>query len=249
VPDPIYDNPDLIFHKKASDKSNEGVSYAQFVNKTVREGQIIRQNIKNIATAHYKIANDLLLESNKAEDSMDKLYGYIKEAVLAGKDITVIKTALAKVFSSMNNFDIIWSDIQAKLIADNVIQREQKDSDRVPDYLDNLIPSAASPIVSLASEIDRRMNRIDQFEKIMVSLEKMAADAKDDLFKNLILEKNAVLGTALKGIGKWTAKKIFKQLPKSLWKNKGKVVTGGWYAMDTVPAINKKITKVIGSAL
>ncbi|MFA7709493.1 MAG: hypothetical protein WCY30_00135 [Candidatus Neomarinimicrobiota bacterium] len=247
IEDEIYSNPDMIFKEKQAIEKPVEMSYPEFENKTIRTGQIIRQNIKNVAEAHYKISNDLIYGVDKTEENINKLYDYIRNAILGGKDPEVIKVALGKAFKTAHNFDYIWDIIHSKLIADNIVRRTGKDSDRVSGYYDDMLPMATSPIIALASDIDRRLGKIDQGEKILLTLEKTANEAAEELFNNLILEKNAINVTpVIKAVGR-TGLKVLKgvgKLSKGMWKHKGKVMGGLWYGMDAVPAMTTKIPKI-----
>lgn len=254
IADDIYGSPDDIFGVQTQKEADDQTSYGQFVNKTVRRGQVIQQNIKNIASAHAKVANELLMEVTKTDDQIEKLYRLIRQSVEAGKSLIVLRDVLGKAFGDANNFALIWGDILTKLIADNIIDMPPADKDRSDGVgnIQNWSPNASSPIVVAAVDIDRRLNKTDELEKILLGLEKMAAETRSDLVEIFVLEKKAVIGAAVKGIGSWVVKTVGKKgVQKGVSatavnvKKKGssKLMNTVFMGMEATPAF-KKTTKI-----
>lgn len=255
IVDDIYYDPDTIFSKVSAKKAARE-SYGEHIRKTVRRGQLLKQNIKNIASAHSKIANELLVEVDKAKDKIEQLYRLVRQAVEGDKDLEIIRDVLSKAFDDANNFSLIWADIELRLIADNIVKRPIQEKDRIErlDIIDNWSPSPSSPIVTASMEINRRLNRTDELEKILHGLEKMASDAKVKLTEVLVLEKQAALGAIIKGVGSWAVKKIPKFVTKSVnpvkdivkKKGKGRYLMGAaWIGVDAVPAAGTKTVKIM----
>lgn len=265
-PSPVYKNGSIFLKKAArtdsSDRSVEGFRRSQ-----LRRTEILKQNIKNISSAHTKMANELQMVGQNAEDKVNKLYDIVQREVQLGKDPEVIKDAVRKSFDTEGDFNLIWKVVESRLIANGIMDRPIHDEDR-PQNLDiqDLPANPTSPIVSTASAINKDLHRIDQMESQMEALEKMASEAQDDLYRAMLTEKQAVMGAVGKGLLKGTgavlktlgkgtaatAKGVGKGVgstAKAVKKHPGPSGAVGFGMLDVVPGFNYKAPTVTSKTL
>lgn len=255
TPDDVYMNANSIFLKsevpeeKEADDSNYGIE----LQKMVRTGQILRQNIKNIAAAYNKIATDLMMEEDKTDEATERLYALIRQAVEQGKEPSILKDALGKAFDDATNFELVWGDIEDRLIADGIVKREALDIDRGDSLteVENWAPNKGLPIIATASKIDERITRMRRLNTTILGLEKMSEVAVKDLEDNLVIEKDAfAAGAVLKGIGSWGKKLIMKKpagiVKGAVKKSKLKkgLIPAGFAGVDYVTAAGPKVTRL-----
>lgn len=266
--DQIYNHPERLFHGpgKTAAPTNEGPSAGQYYQQTVRRAQILRQNIKNIGTAHAKLAEEIEMASDHAERKIEQLYQKVKQGLETGKDITLIRDALRKTFNTDEDFDLIWKVVESRLIADGVLERPIKDQDIAPDEIEGYAPNPNADMVAVARDISGYLGRIDELEKKLNAVEKMAAEAEDDLYQMLVMEKEALVGSVgrkflslagkgLVGAGEGIVKavgsagkgminvgKILKKNPTARKALMGGTLVGG---LDVLPAVNYKSTRLV----
>lgn len=241
APDQVYANPEAVFASEP--KEAEAASFGEFESKVLRQDQLLRQNLRNLANAHTKLATDVEMETQKAEDDIDKLYKLVKNAIQNGKDPSVVHDILKKTLGP-NNIGVVWGDIQTRLYGEGLLERPIMESDRVDPSVENLAPNAGSDMVATASRLDTRMQRIDSMEKGLSNMEHLAKEAQEELYETLVLEKEAALGMFL-AAGKTVGKGAGKLLGKTL-KGAGK---GGWkLTKGTAKTVKKYPGKTTGGA-
>lgn len=263
APDPVYLDIENIFAPRINEEkeAEEETTYGEELQRTVREEQIIRQNIMNVANAHSKVATDILMEDSKIDEAVERLYALIRQAVENGKDPEILKDVLGKAFDDKANFEVVWDDMMTRLIADNVIERPPLDIDRGDSMVDtvNWAPNRNAPIIATAMNIDRRITKMRELDSTLHGLEKMAHVAGEDLESNLLLQKTAFSGGAVKvlrGIGKWLGPKFIKsktvtqvaaKKPKSLIRKAG--IGAVWGSVDAgfgaLPKVERFVPKKI----
>ena len=258
APDDVYmDSTAIFLQREPEEKEAEEDNYGEALQKTVREGQILRQNIRNIATASNKMANELAIEEDKTDEAIEKLYSLVRRYVENGKDLSILQGALSKAFDNQQNFAVIWNDIEERLTADGLITREHDDNDRGENFseIENWSPNYHFPIMAVASEISRRTTKAHKLNLTIEGLGNMVKGAQDALEENIITEKKAVLpGAVMKGIASWgkktVAKKGSKAVVKGAIKNKSKFRKGlipvGFGTVDYATAAGPKLTVIGG---
>lgn len=269
VPDDIYLDAESVFKSVQKEKQAEELSPAELYKNAVRRGDIIRQNIKSISEAYQKTAGELELENSIASGKIDKLYNIIKNAIQTGSDVEDMRMILVKPFGSdSENFEQFWDYVVTRLMAERVIKRPVRPEDR-PEYSSSeaaWAPNASNPVISMASEVNRRMNKSDALAKRLIGLEKIASEAVGEL-SGSEMEKEAFLGAVLPRAGliaksvlkkiKPVSKSVFKKTNpagkatvkppgkiKKAVKNIGRAMTPVWVGMEAVPVANKKTPKV-----
>lgn len=257
APDSVYMDTNAIFmSREPEEKEAEEPNYGQEMQRTVRRGQVLKQNIKNIANAHYKLGTDAMIEADKADESVEKLYALVRQAVENGKSPEILRDALGKAFDDQSNFELVWDDISIRLMADGVIKRPFSDLDRGDTFdTQNWSPNQNLPIVATAIDISRRLTKLQNFNLSMMQLEKMAKQAGEDLKKTLYLEKTAFTGAAVKaGLTGWFKKKslqtaakgavkgaVKKTPKKKIWKKAINVIWPGidYHGASTLKTVRK----------